>query len=186
MRVDCLEIPEVRLIVPRRFPDDRGYFTETYNRAALEGHGIVDTFVQDNHAYSRRRGTIRGLHFQLPPQAQAKIVRVARGSIYDVAVDLRRGSATYGRFVSALLSAENGAQLYIPAGFAHGLCTLEDDTEVLYKASDFYAPELEGAIRWDDPEIGISWPLEGLSPTVSGRDAAAPPLSGFDSPFGRT
>lgn len=185
MRVDCLEIPEVRLIVPRRFPDARGYFAETYNREALARHGIADTFVQDNHAYSRRRGTVRGLHFQLPPQAQAKIVRVARGSIYDVAVDLRRGSATYGRFAAAVLSAENGAQLFIPAGFAHGLCTLEDDTEVLYKASDFYAPALEGAIRWDDPEIGIPWPLDGLAPAISERDAAAPLLSDFASPFGQ-
>lgn len=183
MRVESLDIPAVRLIVPRRFPDGRGWFAETYSRRALAGFGIADDFVQDNHAYSGRRGTIRGLHFQLPPHAQAKIVRVARGSIYDVAVDLRRGSPTYGGFVGAVLSAENGAQLYIPAGFAHGLCTLEDDTEVLYKASDFYAPALEGSIRWDDPDIGIPWPLEGGQPVIAARDAEAPTLAAFDSPF---
>ena len=183
MRVECLDIPSVKMIVPRRFRDARGYFVETYSQRALADHGIGDTFVQDNHAYSRHRGTIRGLHFQVPPQAQAKIVRVVRGSIYDVAVDLRHGSPTYGRFVAAVLSAENGAQLYIPAGFAHGLCTLEDETEVLYKASDFYAPTLEGSLRWDDPGIGIPWPLQGRPAVVSDRDADAPPLAQFHSPF---
>lgn len=183
MRVECLDIPAVKVIVPRRSRDARGYFVETYSQRALADRGIGDAFVQDNHAYSRHRGTIRGLHFQVPPQVQAKIVRVVRGAIYDVAVDLRRGSPTYGRFVTAVLSAENGVQLYIPAGFAHGLCTLEDETEVLYKVSDFYAPALEGSIRWDDPDIGIAWPLQGRPAVVSERDAGAPPLAQFDSPF---
>lgn len=183
MRVECLDIPGVKMIVPRRFPDARGYFVETYSRRSLADRGIDEAFVQDNHAYSRHRGTIRGLHFQLPPEAQAKIVRVTRGSIYDVAVDLRRGSPTYGQFVAAVLSAENGAQLYIPTGFAHGLCTLEDETEVLYKASAFYAPTLEATIRWDDPGVGIPWPLDGRPAIVSERDADATPLAQFDSPF---
>ena len=183
MQVECLDIPAVRVIIPPRHPDDRGWFSETYSRKALAEKGIDDTFVQDNHAFSRRKGTVRGLHFQLPPHAQAKLVRVVRGAIYDVAVDLRRGSPTYGGFVSAVLSAENGMQRYIPAGFAHGLCTLDDDTEVLYKASDFYAPAYEAALRWDDPEIAIPWPLAGGSPLISQRDAAAPCLAGFDSPF---
>ncbi|MFN4088205.1 MAG: dTDP-4-dehydrorhamnose 3,5-epimerase [Alphaproteobacteria bacterium] len=183
MRIERLDIEAVSAITPARHGDERGYFAETYSRAALAAHGIEDTFVQDNHAYSHRRGTVRGLHFQVPPHAQAKLVRVVRGAVYDVAVDLRRGSPTYGHFVGAVLSARNGMQLHIPAGFAHGLCTLEDDTEVLYKASDFYAPAHEGALRWDDPAVGIPWPLGGTAPTISARDAAAPLLTGFDSPF---
>jgi dTDP-4-dehydrorhamnose 3,5-epimerase len=183
LRVERLDIPAVLAITPRRHADERGFFSETYSRRSLAEHGLDDDFVQDNHALSRRKGTVRGLHFQTPPHAQAKLVRVVRGAIYDVAVDLRRGSPSYGRFVSAVLSAENGLQLYVPVGFAHGLCTLEDDTEVLYKVTDFYAPAHDGKLRWDDPDIGIPWPLDGAAPVLSEADAAAPGLAAFDSPF---
>lgn len=140
------------------------------------------SFVQDNHSLSAAAGTVRGLHFQAPPQAQANLVRWGRGAIFDVAVDIRRGSPTYGDWVGYELSAENGAQLYIPVGFAHGFATLESDSEIIYKCSDYYAPETEGALRWDDPDIGIKWPLIG-APMLSEKDAAAPLLAGFNSPF---
>lgn len=144
--------------------------------------GVDDGFVQDNHSLSVAEGTVRGLHFQAPPHAQAKLVRCGRGAIFDVAVDIRRGSSTYGQWVGYELSAENGAQLYIPVGFAHGFATLEPDSEIIYKCKDYYAPETEGALRWDDPEIGIAWPLTD-APVLSEKDAAAPLLAGFNSPF---
>ena len=139
-------------------------------------------FVQDNHSVSAAVGTVRGLHFQAPPHAQAKLVRCGRGAIFDVAVDIRRGSPTYGHWVGYTLSAENGAQLYIPAGFAHGFATLEPNSEIIYKCSDYYAPETEGALRWDDPEIGIDWPVTGNA-ILSEKDTAAPLLADLDSPF---
>ena len=144
--------------------------------------GVGDEFVQDNHSLSATVDTVRGLHFQAPPHAQAKLVRCGRGAIFDVAVDIRRGSPTYGHWVGYTLSAANGAQLYIPAGFAHGFATLEPDSEIVYKCSDYYAPETEGSLRWDDPDIGINWPVTGEA-VLSEKDAAAPLLAELESPF---
>lgn len=174
----------VRLIVPRRFGDDRGWFTEVYSEKTFPDLGIPDRFVQDNHSLSVPVGTLRGLHFQTPPHGQAKLVRCIRGRIFDVAVDVRRGSPTYGKWVGAELSAENGHQLYVPVGFAHGFVTLEPSTEVTYKVSDFYAPANDGGIRWDDPTIGLDWPLPaGVTPMLSPKDEKLPLLADFDSPF---
>ena len=144
--------------------------------------GVDIDFVQDNHSVSTEVGTLRGLHFQAPPHAQAKLVRCGRGAIFDVAVDIRRGSPTYGKWVGDVLSEGNGKQLFIPKGFAHGFVTLEPHSEIVYKCSDYYAPETEGALRWDDPDIGIEWPLTG-EPVLSEKDAVAPFLAGFESPF---
>ena len=166
-----------------RHGDERGFFAETYNQEAYSWAGIKSVFVQDNHSLSRQVGTVRGLHFQVPPHAQAKLVRCGRGSIFDVAVDLRAGSPTFGQWHGEVLSFENGKQLYIPEGFAHGFMTLESDTEIVYKCSDFYAPECEGAIRFDDPGVGIAWPDLGVVPTLSDKDAKAPLLSDINSPF---
>ena len=166
-----------KLIRVRRFGDERGWFCESFNAARFAQAGIGDAFVQDNHSFSARKGTLRGLHFQTAPHAQAKLVRCTAGVIWDVAVDVRAGSPTYGRWVGARLSAEGGEQLYIPVGFAHGFVTLTEDVQVQYKASDFYAPQAEGAVRWDDADVGIDWPLDGIEPLLSEKDAAAPPLS---------
>ncbi|WP_298808774.1 dTDP-4-dehydrorhamnose 3,5-epimerase [uncultured Sphingomonas sp.] len=172
----------VRLIHPRRFGDARGWFTETYNRDTFAASGIDVTFVQDNHSLSRPLFTLRGLHFQTPPRAQNKLVRCVRGRIFDVAVDVRRGSPTYGQWVGAELSAENGDQLFVPVGFAHGFVTLESDCEVVYKCSDTYAPEHDDGIAWDS--VGIDWPLPpGVTPELSDKDRRQPTLSQFDSPF---
>jgi dTDP-4-dehydrorhamnose 3,5-epimerase len=184
VQVRRLDIPDVLAITPARHGDARGYFSETYNQRSFAEHGIATRFVQDNHSLSARKGTVRGLHFQTPPHPQAKLVRAVSGSIYDVAVDLRRGSPTYGRVAGAVLSAENGVQLYIPVGFAHGFCTLEDGTEVVYKVSDFYSREHDAALFWGDPEIGVPWPVDEASAHVSEKDAAAPRLSEIESPFG--
>lgn len=174
----------VRLIRPKRFEDARGWFCETYNVEALARLGIVDVFAQDNHSLSRRPGTVRGLHFQTPPAAQAKLLRCVRGRIFDVAVDIRRGSPTYGGWVGAELTAENGHQLYIPVGFAHGFATLEPDTEVAYKVSAVFSPACDSGIRWNDPAIGIDWHLPaGVTPVLSAKDETLPLLAGFDSPF---
>jgi len=170
------------LIVPNRYNDGRGFFAETYSRQKYLELGIDVEFVQDNHSLSRDVETLRGLHFQAPPHAQGKLVRCGRGALFDVAVDIRRGSNTYGQWVGHVLSAENGHQLYVPVGFAHGFVTLEPDSEIVYKCSDYYAPETEGALRWDDPDIGIEWPLKG-NPTLSEKDALAPLLKDFESPF---
>lgn len=173
----------VRLITPKRFADARGWFSETYSEARYVALGIPERYVQDNHSLSRPAGTIRGLHFQRPPHAQAKIVRCIVGAIWDVAVDIRAGSPTYGEWVGAELSAENGCQLHVPAGFAHGFVTLAPDTEVIYKVSDVYAPETDGGIRWNDPTIGLPWPLPPDGAVTSDKDAALPFLSDFESPF---
>lgn len=173
----------VLLISRPRFEDDRGWFSETYQRAKFAEAGVPDDFCQDNHSLSRPAGTIRGLHFQAPPHAQAKLVRCVRGSIWDVAVDIRRGSPTFGQWQAAELSAANGNQLYVPAGFAHGFVTLEPDTEVIYKVSAFYAPESDAGIRWDDPDIGLPWPLPASGPVLSGKDAVLPLLRDIMSPF---
>ena len=172
----------ILLIKPPRFDDKRGFFSEIYNRKRYLEMGIDIEFVQDNHSLSRDVGTLRGLHFQGPPHAQGKLVRCGRGVIFDVAVDIRRGSQTYGQWVGYVLSADNTHQLYVPIGFAHGFVTLEPDSEIVYKCSDYYAPETEGAIRWDDPDIGIDWLLTG-NPILSQKDAFAPSLKDFESPF---
>lgn len=161
------------VIEGKTFKDDRGYFRETFRVSGLEALiGRPCEFVQDNESCSRK-GVLRGLHFQRPPHAQAKLVRVVHGRIFDVAVDLRSDSTTFGRWVGYELNAENGRQLFIPEGFAHGFLALEDGTVVCYKASDYYAPECEGGIRWDDPDVGVEWPI-GDKPIVSGRDAVLP------------
>ena len=173
---------QIPLIIPNRFDDQRGFFAETYSRQRYSKMGIDIEFVQENHSLSRDVGTLRGLHFQVPPHAQGKLVRCGRGIIFDVTVDIRRGSQTYGQWVGYELSAENGHQLYVPVGFAHGFVTLEPDSEIVYKCSDYYAPETEGALRWDDPDIGIEWLLTG-NPILSEKDAIAPLLKDFESPF---
>ena len=173
----------VRLIRTRRFSDDRGWFAETFNAAKWAEQGVTVDFVQDNHSMSVPAGTIRGIHFQLPPHAQAKLVRCPRGRVIDYAVDLRRGSPSYGDYVAAELSEENGLQMFVPIGFGHAFITLEPQSEVIYKVSDVYAPELDRGIRWDDPDIAIDWPLEGLTPTLSAKDQALPGLNSFVSPF---
>lgn len=182
MEIEATELPGVLKLSPRRFQDDRGFFAETYSRRTSNDAGITADFVQDNHSLSMQKGTVRGLHFQGPPHAQAKLVRCGRGTIFDVAVDIRRGSPTYGQWVGYELSAENGAQLFIPAGFAHGFMTLQPESEIVYKCSDYYAPETEGAVRWDDPAVGIVWPLS-TSALLSDKDAEAPLLADLDSPF---
>jgi dTDP-4-dehydrorhamnose 3,5-epimerase len=160
--------------------DPRGYFTETWSRRDMSKAGIDVDFMQDNESWSRQAGTLRGLHFQAPPHAQDKLVRCTRGKIFDVAVDIRRGSPHYGQWHGVELSPETGTQLFIPKGFLHGFLTLEDDTEVQYKCSDTYAPECDGAVRWDS--LGIAWPLNG-APILSQKDADAVPFSAFQSPF---
>ncbi len=179
-----LTISPVRLIVPRRHGDSRGWFTEVYSEPAFSALGIECRFVQDNHSLSVAPFTLRGLHFQTPPRGQDKLVRCIRGRIFDVAVDVRKGSPTYGHWVGAELSAENGHQLFIPIGFAHGFLTLEQDCEISYKCSDTYAPAQDSGLRWDDPAIGIDWPLpDGQSPELSLKDNLQPLLRDFESPF---
>jgi len=173
----------LHLIDTRKFEDGRGWFAETWQRDRWAAWGVTSEFVQDNHSLSRATGTVRGLHFQTPPHAQAKLVRCVRGAIWDVAVDVRRESPTYGRWQAAGLSADNGRQLYIPIGFAHGFVTLEPDTEVIYKVSDFYMPECDGGLRWNDPALALPWPLPANGATLSEKDAVLPLLADFDSPF---
>jgi dTDP-4-dehydrorhamnose 3,5-epimerase len=175
-------MPVVR-IVPKRFADARGWFAETYQRDRFQAAGVDADFVQDNHSYSAPAFTLRGVHFQTPPHAQAKLVRCLRGRIWDVAVDLRAGSPTYGQWLSAELTAERGEQLYVPAGFGHGFLTLEPDCEVAYKTSAFYAPASDSGIAWDDPDLAIAWPLAGEAPQLSDKDARLPALKDFVSPF---
>ncbi|MDP3661142.1 dTDP-4-dehydrorhamnose 3,5-epimerase [Phenylobacterium sp.] len=172
-----LALPEVLLITPKRHGDARGWFSETWSRAAMAQQGLDFDFVQDNQAFSARRGTVRGLHFQASPNPQAKLVRVLRGAIYDVAVDIRPGSATYGRWASAELTAERGEQLLVPRGFAHGYCTLTEDCEIFYKVDGAYAPNSEGGILWNDPALGIDWPVGAAEATVNPRDQALPVLA---------
>lgn len=176
MQVEQLAIPDVKLLVPRIHRDDRGFFSETYSAKGLAAAGIEETFVQDNHSLSVATGVVRGLHFQIPPRAQGKLVRVTRGSILDVAVDVRHGSATFGRHVTAVLSAENWRQLWVPPGFAHGFCTLEPNTEVQYKVTDYYAPECDRGILWADPSLGLKWPVEPDSAQLSEKDRRLPML----------
>lgn len=171
------------ILRPRRFGDSRGWFTETYSEAAALAAGVDVRFVQDNQSFSATQGTVRGLHFQRPPHAQAKLVRCVRGSIMDYAVDIRRTSPTYGQHVAAKLTAEGGEQLFVPVGFAHGFVTLGPDVEIAYKVSDVYAPECDGGIVWNDPTIGIEWPLPASGATLSDKDKILPTLAEFDSSF---
>lgn len=183
MDVSKLGLPGLLLLKPRRFADGRGYFVETYNERTVAGAGITASFVQDNQSYSASRGTIRGLHFQLPPAAQAKLVRAAQGSLYDVAVDLRAGSPTYGRWTGATLTADGGEQLFLPRGFAHGFCTLEPDTVVAYKVDDFYAPASDSGLIWNDPTLAIDWPVGPDEVVLSDRDLKLGRFAEFQSPF---
>jgi len=181
LETEPLSIDAVRLIRPRRHADERGYFVELWNREVFAAAGIDTDFVQDNASLSRSAGTVRGLHFQRLPKAQAKLVRVVAGAVFDVAVDLRRGSPTFGRHVSAILTAEGGEQLFVPVGFAHGFCTLEPDTEVAYKVSSSYAPGHDAGVLWNDPDIGIEWPLNGRPPILSQKDTSLPRLRSASS-----
>jgi dTDP-4-dehydrorhamnose 3,5-epimerase len=171
------------IIIPKRHADSRGWLGETFHDKRLRDLGIACAFVQDNQTRSTRRGTLRGFHFQKPPAAQAKLISVLHGRILDVAVDIRRNSPTYGKYVSAELSSDDGKQLFVPTGFAHGFLTLADGVSVLYKASDYYAPSDEGGIRWDDPNIAFPWPLQRADIVLSERDERLPFLADFDSPF---
>jgi len=167
-------LPEVLIFEPKLFGDARGFFMESFNQKVFEeAVGLPTHFVQDNHSRSAR-GVLRGLHFQRPPHAQGKLVRVTAGRVLDVAVDIRRSSPRFGQWVAVELSADNHRQLWIPPGFAHGFAVLSDSADFLYKTTDFYAPDCEGAVRWDDPTLGIDWQLQGLAPSVSAKDAAAP------------
>ncbi len=181
--IRALAIPEIRLITPRIFRDERGFFSETFNVRTFAEAGITIAFVQDNHSYSAQKGVVRGLHFQTSPFAQAKLVRVTRGAIFDVAVDIRVGSPTYGRHVTAVLDAQNWTQIFIPEGFAHGFCTLQPDTEVLYKVSAFYAPEADKGIRWNDAALAIPWPVGAGEAIVSQKDAGLPTLAELPAYF---
>jgi dTDP-4-dehydrorhamnose 3,5-epimerase len=183
MQVEAQAIPEVKRLVPKIHRDERGFFSETFSRRVFEAAGMRDAFVQDNHSLSLGKGVVRGLHFQAPPHAQGKLVRVARGAIFDVAVDIRRGSPTYGRHVGTVLSAANWAQLWVPVGFAHGFCTLEPETEVLYKTTDYYAPECESGLVWNDPALGIAWPVSAAEAILSERDRCLPLLKDLPAVF---
>ncbi len=180
MQVETTALDGVLLITPDRFGDRRGFFSESWNRKRMAQAGLDLDFVQDNHSFSRQAGTIRGLHFQAPPHAQGKLVRCGRGALLDVAVDIRKGSPTYGQWVGFELSFDNGRQLWIPPGFLHGFVTRVPDTEIVYKCTEYYAPESDRAVRWDS--CGIEWGLDG-APVLSDKDRAAPPLSALDSPF---
>lgn len=169
-------IPEIKVITPERHGDSRGFFSETYNQHDFLAAGLDYAFVQDNHSLSAPVGTIRGLHFQTPPFAQHKLVRVTRGRIYDVAVDLRRTSPTFGKHISIELSAANWKQLLVPIGFAHGFCTLEPDTEVIYKVTNFYSAANDHGLAWDDPALGIAWPVPACDVVLSPKDRQHPRL----------
>lgn len=182
IEVTSLRIPEVRLITPQKFGDERGFFSETYNKQTMAEAGFDTEFVQDNQSLSAAKGVLRGLHFQAPPFAQAKLVRCTRGAIYDVAVDIRKGSPTYGEWVGAEISAENWTQIFVPRGFAHGFVTLEPMTEVQYKVDNFYDGPSDGGLPYDDPAFGIEWPDVGEL-TLSDKDKAHISFADFDSPF---
>jgi dTDP-4-dehydrorhamnose 3,5-epimerase len=175
-------LPEVKIIEPEFFGDHRGWFMETYSDKRFKAAGIEISFVQDNHSFTGVKGTIRGLHYQLKPKAQSKLVRCTRGGVFDVAVDIRKGSPTFGKWIGMELSANNKRQLFIPKGFAHGFMTLSDNVEVQYKVDQFYAPECDRAIRWNDPEIGIAWPFNS-TPLLSLKDENAPPLAEAENNF---
>jgi dTDP-4-dehydrorhamnose 3,5-epimerase len=174
MQIIETEIPDVKIIAPKKHGDSRGFFSETYSRRAFADIGIDIEFVQDNQSLSAQPGCVRALHYQLPPMAQSKLVRVIRGSILDVAVDIRRSSKTFGRHVSAILSSENWRQMFVPEGFAHGFATLEPDTEVVYKVTNYYSPQHERGIRWNDPALAIDWNVKPEAAILSKRDTEHP------------
>ncbi|WP_262027448.1 dTDP-4-dehydrorhamnose 3,5-epimerase [Microvirga sp. Mcv34] len=177
LNVETTAIPDVKIVTPARLGDHRGYFSETYNRQRFIGAGIDTEFVQDNQSRSASVGTVRGLHFQSAPFAQVKLIRVVKGSIFDVAVDIRRSSPTYGQHVAVELSAENGRQFLIPVGFAHGFCTLEPDTEIQYKVSAYYSAEHDHGLAWDDASLGIKWPVDPDKAILSDKDRRQPTLA---------
>ena len=183
MKVTPTALPGVVILEPRRFGDHRGWFMESWSRPRMVEAGLDVDWVQDNHSYSAAAGTVRGLHYQAPPRAQDKLVRVGRGAVMDVAVDVRRGSPTWGRWVGVELSAENGRQLLIPKGFLHGFATLTPDVELLYKCSETYAPECDSAVAWNDPDLGIDWGIDPAAAILSEKDAAAPAFASWQSPF---
>lgn len=182
MQVLTTELPGVLIIEPDRFGDTRGFFSESWNRRRMAGHGVEIDFVQDNHSMSVEPGTLRGLHFQTPPHAQAKLVRCGRGAFMDVVADIRHGSPTFGRWLGVDLSFENGRQLLVPEGFLHGFVTRQPETEIVYKCSDYYAPDCDAAVRYDDPDLAIDWGLDG-PPILSDKDAAAPRLCDLPAYF---
>lgn len=183
MFVETTYISGVLIVTPKKFGDERGFFSETFRASALSAQGVTHGWAQDNHSMSSKRGVVRGLHFQAPPRAQAKLVRVVHGSILDIVVDIRRGSPTYGKHVAVELSADNWKQLYVPIGMAHGFCTLTDKAEVLYKTTNEYAPETEGGLVWNDPALCIDWPIPATDATVNARDASWPTFENLQSPF---
>jgi dTDP-4-dehydrorhamnose 3,5-epimerase len=183
MQVADTEIAGIKLIKPVRHVDFRGFFSELFKENVLREHAIYTHFVQDNHSLSASKGVIRGLHFQIPPFAQAKLLRVSAGSIFDVAVDIRWGSPSFGRHVAVVLSASEGNQIFIPEGFAHGYCTLESDTEVIYKVSAYYAPDHDRGLLWNDPALGIGWPVSDDQALISDRDRQHPVLSRLPRSF---
>jgi dTDP-4-dehydrorhamnose 3,5-epimerase len=183
MQVLSTDLAEVKEIRPVRHHDPRGFFSEIFRESLFREHGIGVPFVQENHSLSLDRGVVRGLHFQIPPAGQAKLVRVAVGSVVDVAVDIRRGSPTYGRHVAVVLSAEQGNQLFVPEGFAHGFCTLEPNTEVIYKVSSYYSPAHDKGLAWDDPTLAIAWPVAAGEALLSDKDRRHPPLAELPAHF---
>jgi dTDP-4-dehydrorhamnose 3,5-epimerase len=176
MDVRAFEIPDVKLLIPKRFTDVRGYFSETWNDRLFRREIANVAFVQDNQSITAKKGTLRGLHFQKPPFAQGKLVRVVRGSILDIAVDIRKGSPTYRQHVVATLNALEGAQLWVPPGFLHGFCTLEDTTEVFYKVTSYYSADHDAGVVWNDPSLGINWPVDGATAVLSEKDQRLPQL----------
>jgi dTDP-4-dehydrorhamnose 3,5-epimerase len=183
MRVERLAIADVILVTPARFGDSRGFFSETYNERRFSEAGIGAGFVQDNHSLSAQRGVVRGLHCQIAPSAQGKLVRVVKGAIWDVVVDIRHGSPSFGQYVGAELSAENWAQLWVPAGFLHGFCTLVPETEVIYKVNAEYDPAAERGVAWDDPDLALPWPVTPAEAVLSTKDARLPRLSACEPWF---
>ena len=182
MIVETTKLLDVFVLTPKRYYDSRGFFSESWNQRALLHAGcVLPAFVQDNHSFSIDPGTVRGLHFQSPPWSQGKLVRCGRGALFDVAVDIRKGSPTYGSWFGLELSFENGKQLWIPSGFLHGFISLLPDTEIVYKCTNHYAPECDGVVRWDS--CGIKWPLDGITLVISEKDEQAQTLAEFDSPF---
>lgn len=181
--VEQTRLSGVKIISTKRFADDRGFFSESYNEHHFENAGIVDRFVQDNHSLSIQKGTVRGLHYQAPPHAQTKLVRVIRGSVIDIAVDIRQGSPTFKDHIAIELSAENGKQLLVPEGFLHGFATLSDNTEVVYKVTDFYSGAHDGSVRWNSPELGLDWGINTAAAVLSAKDSEAVLWKDFETPF---